>query len=137
MIVDKLLSQLEGVRQTGDSQWIAKCPAHDDKSPSLAVSERDEGVGIHCFAGCSVYEVVSSVGLELSDLFPSKPYHYKPERRPIPAIDILRCLTDESTYLLVCCSAILRGYQMTEEELDRVSLASDRIYAAMRAGGVR
>jgi len=33
---DILLARLDGVKRTGPDRWIARCPAHDDKRPSLA-----------------------------------------------------------------------------------------------------
>ena len=42
MIADKLISQLESVRSTGGDRWIARCPAHEDKSPSLAIREVED-----------------------------------------------------------------------------------------------
>ena len=38
---ERLLSRLDGVRETSTGQYMARCPAHDDKSPSLSVTERD------------------------------------------------------------------------------------------------
>ena len=73
MSMTKLLDRLEKVRKTGPGRWIACCPAHDDHSPSLALRELDDGrVLVHCFAGCSAHEIVSAVGLDLSDLFPPR-----------------------------------------------------------------
>ena len=37
MLADKLLSRVDGVRSTGQDRWQARCPAHDDKTPSLAI----------------------------------------------------------------------------------------------------
>jgi len=66
-----LLSRLEKVRQERRNQWVACCPAHQDKSPSLAVGETDDGrVLIHCHSGCSALDVITAVGLQWSDLFP-------------------------------------------------------------------
>lgn len=71
MAVHKLLSRLEKVRQERQGQWVACCPAHQDKSPSLAIGESDDGrVLVHCHGGCSALDVITSVGLEWSDLFP-------------------------------------------------------------------
>lgn len=83
--IDILLSRLDGVK--GNSpRYMAKCPSHEDKSPSLRVTSLDDGrVLIHCFAGCSAADVVASVGLELGDLFPKGPHGEltgKPFRRP-------------------------------------------------------
>ena len=70
--IDNLLSRLERVRQSGPNSWMACCPAHEDKSASLSIRHDDDGKTlIHCFAGCSVHEVVVAIGLEISDLFPA------------------------------------------------------------------
>jgi len=73
MSAELLLSRLEKVRQTGTGKWLARCPAHDDRSPSLSIRETDDGtVLLRCFASCSAAEIVESVGLQLSDLFPPR-----------------------------------------------------------------
>jgi hypothetical protein len=53
MITTDLLSGLEGVRHcTGG--YTARCPAHDDRNPSLSIREIEDGrVLFHCFAGCT------------------------------------------------------------------------------------
>ncbi len=67
-----LLDHLERVKPTGQGKWLARCPAHDDKSPSLAIKEVGDRILIHCFAGCGVIDVLSAVGLEMADLFPDR-----------------------------------------------------------------
>jgi DNA primase len=68
-----LLERLDRVHQTGAKKWMACCPAHDDRNPSLSVSEgRDGRVLVHCFAGCSVDEVLRALQLTLRDLYPAK-----------------------------------------------------------------
>ena len=63
MSADTLLEHLAGVRGK-DGQWMARCPAHEDRRPSLAIREEPDGrVLLHCFAGCAVQEVLSAVGL--------------------------------------------------------------------------
>lgn len=81
---DTLISKLDKVTRsrTSKDRWQARCPAHDDKGPSLSIRETDDGrVLVHCFAGCSVHEIAQAVGLELSDLFPpgADGQHYRPE----------------------------------------------------------
>ena len=53
-------------------KWMALCPAHTDRSPSLAINEADDRLLLHCFAGCETKNVVSAVGLDMSDLFYQK-----------------------------------------------------------------
>jgi hypothetical protein len=64
----ELHPRLEGVRRSG-SGWIARCPAHRDRSPSLSICERKGRVLLHCFAGCTVEEVCSALGIKMADLF--------------------------------------------------------------------
>src|SRR5690242_8949273 len=68
--LDDILGRLKAVKRSR-SGWTARCPAHEDRRPSLSVREGDEGrILLHCFAGCTVEAIVAALGLELSDLFP-------------------------------------------------------------------
>ena len=72
MNLQNILSRLDGVRKgSGEGQYMAKCPAHEDRSPSLGVKDNGDKIIINCFAGCSVDDVVSAIGLKLTDLFAS------------------------------------------------------------------
>jgi hypothetical protein len=71
--VDRVVHALEAAgsnpRQHGD-QWQARCPAHDDKNPSLGVATgRDGRALVKCQAGCDLGDVVAAVGLTKADLF--------------------------------------------------------------------
>lgn len=139
--IDAMLSRLDGVKRTGNGTWIARCPAHADKSPSLSLRETDPGaVLVHCFAGCTAHEVVSAVGLELTDLFPPRPadpaHASKPERRPFPAADILRAIGFEALVVACAASAMLAGQPFTQFDRDRLMLAVGRIQSALDAGGL-
>ena len=138
MIADKLLSRLEGVRSTGKDKWLARCPAHDDHSPSLNIREVDDRVLIHCFAGCSVYEVVSAVGLELSDLFAEKlkTGGCKPILKPFPSADILRALNSDITFIVLCASYMAKGVKLGGEDLHHLIGVAGRFRAALDAGGL-
>lgn len=53
--------------------YIAGCPAHYDKHPSLSITQGDDGrILIHCFRGCSAAEICASLGIKMKDLFPKK-----------------------------------------------------------------
>ena len=67
--IDRVLERLQGVRRNG-AGWTALCPSHEDRSPSLSVSEADGGnILLHCFVGCTAEAIVEVIGLELRDLF--------------------------------------------------------------------
>ncbi len=139
MLADRILTQLDGVKITGQDRWIAKCPSHDDKSPSLAIREVDDRLLLHCFAGCDVNEIISSIGLDLSDLFPEKINHKgnKPISRPFPATDILKCISFESLFLKMCVLHLKEGKKLTDRDSQRLNLADKRISLALKAGGLQ
>ena len=95
--VERILSALDKVRNRGNSSWMACCPAHADKNPSLSIKETQDGdVLLHCFAGCGVDDVLAALGLEMSDLF-SKPVAHSCASSPhtFTAEDVLVALVDD------------------------------------------
>ena len=68
---EKFIERLQVCRPSGKGKWIAQCPAHDDRSPSLSIKEAEDGrLLIKCFAGCEAGDVIRATGLEIGDLFP-------------------------------------------------------------------
>lgn len=125
-----ILDRLEGVRQTGPDRWLARCPAHDDKNPSLSVRDAGDKLLLHCFVGCDALDVVHAIGLELADLFsespdPSKPS--KPRRRRIPASDVLAAISHEVHVVAVIAADVLAHKEIDDETWDRLALAVARI----------
>ena len=61
-------------RRIGVDRWQAKCPAHEDGSPSLSIREgRDGRVLLNCFAGCRLTSILNAVGLHIRDIFAGPP----------------------------------------------------------------
>ena len=129
-----LLSRLNNVRATGRGRWLALCPAHDDRTPSLSVRELDDGrILLHCFGGCAVEDILTAIGLEFDDLFPDRlPQHVYPrERRPFPTADVLRAVEFEALLVAAAASAIAKAGEALYESHDRlVELAETAINAA-------
>src|SRR5262245_29272564 len=70
--IRRILDLLANVTPSGADNYSARCPNHHDRHASLSVSEGDDGrVLLYCHAGRSTEEVVRSLGLKMSDLFPS------------------------------------------------------------------
>lgn len=132
MSVENLLSRLEKVKRTGNGQWIACCPAHADKTPSLSVRDTGDGhVLVHCFAECSIDSIIGAVGVDMDELFPERPpLTGAPMRRPYPSADVLACLADEALIVAVAAGNLARGVALTDEDRARLLLASIRIEAA-------
>src|SRR5213592_369555 len=75
-----ILMLLSAVRRTGDDRWSARCPAHDDRKPSLSVRQADDRVLLHCHAGCTVEDICGALGLTLADLYEDG-RHSRPDPR--------------------------------------------------------
>jgi hypothetical protein len=68
--IEKVLFRLGDYRKSGKG-FTARCPAHDDHNPSLSIGESEDGkVLLRCHAGCTLDEILRSVELTQSDLFP-------------------------------------------------------------------
>ncbi len=128
-MTEKLIARLEGLRQTGPGRWIARCPAHDDRSPSLSVKELDDGrTLVHCFAGCDPLSVVQAVGLEMTDLFPERlAHHLKSTGSPIPASDRLELIDHEATTVGLIAGKFIESRALDESEWERLAVAVSRI----------
>jgi len=138
MSADILLSQLDGVKRTGPGRWLARCPAHADKHPSLAIRELDDGrVLAHCFAGCPIDSVLAAVGLTLTHLHPPRALDYicRPERRPFPAADVLRAIHFEALIVATAASHLSKGAPLSAVDHARLMLAHTRISAALEGTG--
>ena len=69
-ILAELHGTLDKSKRSGD-KLTARCPAHDDKTPSLnaKIGELGDRVVVHCFAGCPTDAVVHALGWKMRDLF--------------------------------------------------------------------
>ncbi|MFY2027259.1 DNA primase [Achromobacter xylosoxidans] len=135
MSLQTLLSRLDRVKQTGRGRWVACCPAHDSKSrQSLAITESEDGkVLVHDFGGCSVYDVLASVGMKVDDLFPdARPRSaLKTSRMPFSYADALRCVSFEALLAAVAAGNLAQGMSLTLEDRNRLWLAANRINHAL------
>jgi hypothetical protein len=117
--LDKVLSCLERVKPAGAHKWKACCPAHNDKNPSLAISETSDGtVLLKCWAGCTAQNIVSAIGLELRDLFPGSK---QPRRGPSK-----QAIEHERAVYLIGKSLLDNG-KLSGDDLQRFNLAKQRL----------
>lgn len=121
-MIDELLDKLEKVRPTGRDKWVACCPVHGDKNPSMSVAEKDGRVLCHCFAcGANGLEVAKALGLPPSVLF-EKPIEqgYIP-KRVYEELEVDR--------LVIAGAEQMRkqGKPLSYKDFKRVRLAQNRI----------
>jgi len=67
--LDEILTLFHNVKQTGDMQYIACCPAHQDDKPSLSISECNGKILLNCHAGCKTQHIVDAIGIKMHDLY--------------------------------------------------------------------
>jgi hypothetical protein len=128
MGVTELLSRLAGVKKTGAGTWVARCPSHTDRSPSLSLREADDRVLLHCFAGCDTGDILAAVGLTFADVMPERVDHHRPRMRPaFPPADVLEILGHDVTLAGFVMADVLDGKrEFTQADMAAMVLAVDR-----------
>jgi hypothetical protein len=70
---DKVFDRLTSRPRRSGRGWTTRCPAHEDRNPSLSITEATDGkVLLKCWAGCTTESVLAALGLRWSDLFPGR-----------------------------------------------------------------
>ncbi|MEY3289392.1 MAG: hypothetical protein RLZZ419_1634 [Pseudomonadota bacterium] len=126
--LNALLSKLDKVKPNGQKKWLSCCPAHPDKSPSLAIKLVDDRILMHCFAGCQVSEIVAAVGMTLSDLMPDNPTYKKGSTPPrFNKYELFDRLAFESIILSMGIRQLLNKVELSPADITRVLLAEATI----------
>ena len=116
---DRLLPRLDAVRQRGAGQWTARCPAHEDRSPSLSITEKEDRLLVCCHAGCGAADVMSAVGLTAADLFDRDHDHIRPgrpiKRRPSHE-KLLRLVRHEALVIALAAGDLARGEKLSDAD---------------------
>jgi hypothetical protein len=133
---ERLLSRLDGVRGSGQYRWMAKCPAHEDRTASLSIRDADGRVLICCHAGCSAGDVVTATGLSLSDLFDAPLAHSvarvrDPMRPRIDAAELLAGIRHEAMVVVIIAERLARNEPLAPEDHRRLIRATTAITAAV------
>ena len=99
---------LHKFRVIGTNKFVACCPAHDDKTPSLSLTDVGDKVLFHCFAGCSQAEVIEA--LRIRGL-----WHTPISNDSVFTLDELQYMTH---YCLVWNGAVRRGRNIPNYETE-------------------
>ncbi len=133
MSIQALISSLDGVKETGHGKYVARCPAHDDRSPSLSIRDCDDGrVLVHCHAQCQIEDVLDAVGLGFTDLMPERvgtEHSYKPLKSRFDARQVLAGLSHE--IMVVCLIADRLASAANDDDQSRLLLAATRLNTAL------
>ena len=133
MSAEDLLSRLAKVRKMGADRWMACCPAHEDRSPSLSIRELSDGrILLHCWTGCSAESILDSIGLTFDDLFPERlPDIGYPRVKPtFSAREVLAALIPELFTVALIGRQMVSGVPNDEKTQQALILAVSRIASA-------
>ena len=134
-MIENILTRLEKVKGRNGA-YTACCPAHGDKSPSLAIRELDDGrILMKCFANCSVQEIMGAIGMEIGDLFPDTNKDLPPVKRKYYASDLLRVIEFEAWVVSVAAHTMSTGKKLSDTDKDRMKVATARIMEAVKYVG--
>jgi len=132
---EPLLQRLENVRQTGHESWMARCPAHADKTASLSIKAGNKCLLVYCFGGCEPGDVLGAVGMTVAETF----YDYgkdviKPQnpKRYGQAMDALSGIALELILVSQCAEQMAAGFALDTDQIKRLRVAYSRIKAAVR-----
>ena len=87
MDIQEVLRYFDGVKKCGESQYMARCPCHDDKKQSLSIGRGKKGVVLKCQAGCDTRDIIARVGLKPRDLFYDSQEKPKEKRQIVATYD--------------------------------------------------
>jgi hypothetical protein len=134
-MIENILSRLEKVKGRNGA-YTACCPAHSDKSPSLAIRELEDGrILIKCFADCSVQDILGAIGMDMNDLFPNVNKDLPPVKRKYYASDLLRVIEFEAWVVSVAAYTMAQGLPLSEKDRTRMKVAQSRIMEAVKYVG--
>ena len=136
MTCDEFLHMLDGVRKYGQ-RWRANCPCGHTSKGALSIAQTDDGaIMLHCFAGCTVREITSALGIQVRDLMPARDHSPEGRRRTREYL-VLRdtlaaasVLAYEAEIVQLYASDVLANRAVQPESLERFILACDRIRGA-------
>ena len=134
MSIETILNTLNGVKRKSQGRYVALCPVHNEKTPSLAITDAGDGkVLLHCFGcGAGAIEIISALGIEISEIFPERDrFDCGKSARVKPVFTSQQLLTAihyEAIVVMIVASDILNG---KKADFERLATAYKRIEAAV------
>lgn len=147
---DEIAARVEAAKENKPAPGLARamvcrCPAHDDKRPSMLVSETEDGrVLMHCRAGCTFDEIRQGLGLDPIDLIPEHLRHARTDGNRSPhkgprfsPWQALKALAVDVLTVEIAANQVHRGGWINNEDMAALAAARDRIRSTIEAGGFR
>ena len=107
---ESIALSLDKGRRIKTDHYAACCPAHDDRTPSLSITQVSDKVLLYCHSGCSQSEVIDAL---LSRGLWTKKSEVQDVATPAFTKDELEYL---QLYCLIYRDNVRKGYTPTKEE---------------------
>lgn len=135
MNVDNILTHFQKVRKFNNktNAWVALCPAHPDKTPSLAIKMEGDKPLFHCFAGCTFEEILSAAGLSHEDLMGERPDHYQSHHPRLDPYKLLDAMAMDSLRVGLIASRMANGATLAEDEKEALVAISGAFQRAVES----
>ncbi|MES1195352.1 MAG: DNA primase [Steroidobacter sp.] len=134
--VQKLLGRLQRVKQVAPNRWVGGCPCHNANGQALSIRELDDGrILMHDFGGCATTDILATLGLTASDLFPERlGHHFKPVRPNHwhARSEAFMALKDDVVFIALCADAVANNDVLSESDRTRAFEVAGRIRSAAR-----
>lgn len=118
-------------RRTGGDRCVFHDPTREDRHPSGAVRELDDGrLLIHLFNGTSTEAALSAIGLTFADLYPARVGHTnrcRRERRPFVPSDVFEIDRHEIGIAAVIAHDLATARKINEQDHARPLDAAARL----------
>jgi CheY-like chemotaxis protein len=128
-VLEDILNHLDKVKKT-PSGYIACCPVHDDRNPSMSVTEKDGVVLMHCFScGANGLDVANSLQISPSALFTDV-------MMPVTMTRRLKSDLQTDAYVISIYESTKQSNgRLTYNDFKRYKLARERIKVLDTLGG--
>lgn len=128
-MLEEILNHLDKVKKTA-SGYIACCPVHNDRNPSMSVTEKDGVVLMHCFScGANGLDVANSLQISPSALFTDV-------MMPVTMTRRLKSDLQTDAYVISIYESTKQSNgRLTYNDFKRYKLARERIKVLDALGG--
>lgn len=121
----EVIGRLSKVRRIGEGRYVACCPVHSDKSPSLSVTQKTDGIILaHCFGcGAGGVDICNALGIDPASLFPptDNPKYEKRNRNGFSAWQLLNVLRTDLIRLLVVANDLKKLNALSSDDRDFIA----------------
>jgi len=124
---EEILARFSKVYRSGEGEYQCLCPSHNDRTASLGLKFKEDKMILNCFAGCSMEDIIGSVGLSWADVMPNSiDTEYKPEKRFNP-YSVLKATRQDLLFIAVCAGHVASGKALDKEDSEKLFNITGRL----------